>query len=342
VLNRFEDVALLSSLELRVLSTSELAEQRIWAVWALALREGGAETQALVQQVSVGDPSPGVRRALVMVLAGAKALDLMCTIGRDDPAPEVRAQAMQILARMAAVGTVQTEVVVEAFARERETVRIAILGAVEACAPSSLVSLGFDGLLDRHVDVQAEAFEMLMRTGTAPGCRRAWPWLSDAKTDVARAGASRLPRGLTRTQLRTLQQSPLATRIAAICLLAVPIDELFALAKPGEYEVFDTLRGRADFGAAPLAMLVDATLGGAAYGYLEVLHSRLVETKSLEPQFSSHLLKLQRRCLERLETTKATRAERAPHGWRWPRRAHYRAVLAECERLLDELSSRAP
>ena len=51
----------------RLLGSSDSVE-RVWAVWALGLRVS-EEARTLAQHLA-GEPAPGVRRALAVVLAG--------------------------------------------------------------------------------------------------------------------------------------------------------------------------------------------------------------------------------------------------------------------------------
>jgi hypothetical protein len=95
----FADIAQLDTGTLRsVLETGE-APERVRAAWALALRLGGAIRSELVQD-SLTEPHAGVRRHLVVVLAGYQERAVLATLARQDPEAEVRAAACQYLAML--------------------------------------------------------------------------------------------------------------------------------------------------------------------------------------------------------------------------------------------------
>ena len=104
----FEDVRELGDTELRALLDAGRPEQRVWAIWALAMRS--ADVGALGERV---EPDAGVRRNLAVVLAGHGQLDLLVALAKRDPAPEVRAAAMQLVSRFAIDGKLPSSLVAE-------------------------------------------------------------------------------------------------------------------------------------------------------------------------------------------------------------------------------------
>ncbi|AKJ03991.1 HEAT repeat protein [Archangium gephyra] len=78
-----------------LLETGEPPE-RIRAAWALALRLGGTVRPELIQG-SLAEPHPGVRRHLVVVLAGYQERVVLATLARQDFDADVRAVACQYL-----------------------------------------------------------------------------------------------------------------------------------------------------------------------------------------------------------------------------------------------------
>jgi hypothetical protein len=172
----------------RALLAGGAAEERVWAAWRIAIRRGSAMPE-IVAQVR-GEPSPGVRRALVVVLAGHGELDLLVALGRHDPAAEVRAAAMTIVARVAGQGAIDPAVVTDAFAADAG-VRPAILGGIPAGAPGPLRELILRGLVDpgHPHEVRLEAFEAALRLGAYAAAVR---WLVAAGGALSDAACERL------------------------------------------------------------------------------------------------------------------------------------------------------
>ncbi|HEX4449746.1 MAG TPA: hypothetical protein VH143_02695 [Kofleriaceae bacterium] len=185
---RYDDVRSLSQRELRAMLERGRPEERVWALWALALASAPNDLGALVRRA---EPDAGVRRNLAVILAGHGELDLLVALATRDPAPEVRAAAMQLVARFAIDGKLPASLVVErATADGAAAVRIAILGTVFANAPAWLRELARSLLGDPDRDVRYEAFEALVRAGGADAAR-AIAWLDDASDDEARIAVMR-------------------------------------------------------------------------------------------------------------------------------------------------------
>jgi hypothetical protein len=66
--------------------------ERVWAAWSLALKLGAGATPELVSAATT-NPSSGLRRHLIVVLAGYGELDILKTFADCDPDPRVRATA---------------------------------------------------------------------------------------------------------------------------------------------------------------------------------------------------------------------------------------------------------
>jgi hypothetical protein len=136
------------------------ALERVWAVWILALRaRDGAAVAAQIR----GEPNPGVRRALGVVLAGHGHVDLLVALARHDPDAEVRAGAMRLVVRFALAERVPWAVVTEALARDAPPVRVAILGELAARPPAVLRPAIVACLGDDDASVSGEAFELVIR-----------------------------------------------------------------------------------------------------------------------------------------------------------------------------------
>ena len=155
----FDQVRVLGEPELRALIEHGRPEERVWAIWALALRSDDAVGELARRE----EPDAGVRRTLAVLLAGHGELDLLVALARRDPAPEVRAAAMQLVARLALDGRLPTSLVIERAGADGPEVRIAILGVVFAGAPPWLMELAINLLEDREPEVRYEAFEALVR-----------------------------------------------------------------------------------------------------------------------------------------------------------------------------------
>ncbi len=175
----FEQVRELAERELRELLDHGRPEQRVWAIWALALRS----TEAVGELARRAEPEAGVRRTLAVVLAGHGELDLLIALAHRDPAAEVRAAAMQLVARLALDGKLPLALVRERAASDGPEVRIAILGVLFAGAPVWLIELAIGLLEDREPEVQYEAFEALVR---ADQPAHALAWLEELPESAAR------------------------------------------------------------------------------------------------------------------------------------------------------------
>ena len=180
----FDQVRELGESDLRALLEHGLPEERVWAIWALALRSDDG-IAALARRV---EPDPGVRRTLAVLLAGHAEYELLTALARRDPAPEVRAAAMQLVARLALDGTLPTSLVTERAAADGPEVRIAILGVMFVGAPAWLLDLAIVLLDDREPDVRFEAFEALVRCNEPA---HALAWLEELPEGEARIALMR-------------------------------------------------------------------------------------------------------------------------------------------------------
>jgi hypothetical protein len=88
-----------STVQLRELTVRGDAIERVWAIWALALREGRGAHPALLTALE-SEPNPGTRSLCVTVLAGFRDLATLRTIAARDPAAIVRETACQALTRI--------------------------------------------------------------------------------------------------------------------------------------------------------------------------------------------------------------------------------------------------
>jgi hypothetical protein len=168
----FEQANQLDTAALRALLAGDRPEQRVWAMWALALRHQGA--MDMIHRTAL-EPDPGVRRTAVM-LASHGETDLLVALARHDPALLVRASAMQLVTRLAAGGLIDRAVVLEAAQREPE-IQASILAGIEARAPEFLLQIATHVLHCGAAALRLEAFEALIRIGTPASLDIATAWL---------------------------------------------------------------------------------------------------------------------------------------------------------------------
>jgi hypothetical protein len=174
----FEEVSALPSAQLEQLLERGRPEQRLWAIWTLALRTGDGSVALRVEH----EPDAGVRRTLAVILAGHGNTQLLVALARHDPELVVRATAFHLATRLAAGGALDLSVVLDARTRE-PAIRIAVLGAVEPGAPQPLATFAHDQLACGVAEVELEAFEALLRLGGADERAVARAWLL-RQTDI--------------------------------------------------------------------------------------------------------------------------------------------------------------
>ncbi len=272
-LESFDDVRALTEGELHDLLDRGRPEQRVWAIWALALRS----SESVAELGSRREPDAGVRRNLAVVLAGHGQLELLVALAKRDPAPEVRAAAMQLVARFAIDGKLPHALVIERVTADTPDVKIAVLGTVFAGAPDWLAELAEKLLEDRDADVRYEAFEALFRIGRDP---IALVWLEEAPEAETRlslmrwsargrvracaeslSGASRRLRRLLVESVRAASWKDLAPAVGDDVAL------LRALAKRNP-SMFDEL---------PLPVLMRATLREPTAAWVGLVRDRLAQ-----------------------------------------------------------------
>ncbi|HTL38672.1 MAG TPA: hypothetical protein VL326_36325 [Kofleriaceae bacterium] len=200
-LDSFDEVRTLADAELQTLLESGRPEQRVWALWALALRS--THVNDIAEIGTRREPDAGVRRNLAVVLAGHGQVDLLVGLAKRDPAPEVRAAAMQLVSRLAIDGKISPLLVSERVATDATEVRVAVLGTAFENAPPWLVDIAERLLDDRDGEVRYEAFEAMIRVGRQ---LQAMMWLEEAPEAEARLSLMRwAARGRTRECALLLQ-----------------------------------------------------------------------------------------------------------------------------------------
>jgi hypothetical protein len=276
----FEQAMKLDTAALRGLLTGARPEQRVWAMWALALRQHGVPD--LIPRTAV-EPDPGVRRTLAVILASHGETDLLVALARHDPAIAVRASAMQLVTRLAAGGQIDRSVVQEAAQREPE-IQAAILAAVDARAPEFLVAIAVHLVQHGAPELQIEAFEALVRIGTPVGLHRAIAWLGTASPPLAIDACGRWARAETpEAVVRVLASAPAELRVFALqglrdaswSVVEPLVDGDRAVLLRAEYHTHPQL---------PLAILAQLVMEDASVPALDALVKRLEALSSVPPE----------------------------------------------------------
>lgn len=262
----FEQVRELTEASLRTMIDRGRPEERVWAIWALALRS----SQVVGELALETDPDPGVRRTLAVMFAGHGELELLLALARRDPASEVRATAIQLVVRFALDGKVAPELIADAIATDGANVKIAVLSQVFEGVPSWLLGIAIALLEDQEPDVRYEAFEALVRANE-PAHALAWiEQLSDNELRLALmkwSSAARGERSADRLHACAVQLVHASRRTRRLFIEAALAPSWAALAPvigddPTMLMAF-ARRGRELLRHVPSAVLVAATLAYA-------------------------------------------------------------------------------
>lgn len=185
----YRDVVRLDDDALRGLLRGSDPVERVWAIWALGLRASAG--QQLAAHLA-SEPTPGVRRALAVVLAGQGEVDLLVALAQHDPDVHVRASVMRIVVRFAAAGHVPWSVCVDTLA-DAAAVRAAVLGELPEHAPPLVRARVLDALHDDDAEVRVEAFGAAVRMRragwTCDDALRAWLDADPARDRLTRPRA---------------------------------------------------------------------------------------------------------------------------------------------------------
>jgi hypothetical protein len=328
----FDDVRGLGEVELRALLDGGRPEERVWALWALALRSAEesptARNPTIAELARRAEPDPGVRRNLAVILAGHGQLELLVALAGSDPAPEVRGAAMALVARLAADGKLPATFVIQRATTDAPEVRTAVLGTIFASAPDWLADIADRLLGDRDADVRYEAFDALIRCGRTA---IALSWLEEAPEPEARLTLMRWSaRGRVRACAEQLANASRrlrrmlveSVRIASWDDLAPSIGDdpalIRALAR----------RSGAAFDQIPLVALLRATLREPSDSWIVMVRDRLVRLDSPPPDLAPLLPDYRDMCAERITILSAHMTEL--------RRAASDSARSEIEALDDE------
>jgi hypothetical protein len=310
-IDSFEEAAKLDTTVLRGLLDSARPEQRVWALWALALRVP-EQVHGLAQRTAT-EPSPGVRRTLAVILASHGETDLLVALSRHDPVAAVRESAMQLVTRLAAGGTIDRSVVLEAAHRE-PALQGAILAGIDAGAPEFLVDLACALLAAGAPAIQLEAVEALVRVDSPTARARLIAWLRDATESQVIAACRRWqciasPEAIARELAAVPRLRGLG--LEALCAPAWHVVELLA---HGDEDLIRTAALRADIDP-PAHVLARLVLAGQPSMATRRLRAALASLSVAPAELAPLIPELRRHCRSCIDQLRAQMAalERDAH-----------------------------
>lgn len=318
----FEEARALGRDQLVQLLASPRPEQRVWAIWALGLRDDG--------RVEAGDQADaGVRRTMAVVLAGHGEVAALLELATKDPDVHVRETAMQLVTRLAAGGAVPRGVVEELLDRD-PAIRIAALGAIGPGAPQFLISIAHRMLQDPDAEIAGEAFEALLRLDTREGRDAARVWLAgrpDPWTFVTRW----LRAGDMRSLAEATSTTAMDVRGRVLAQLRAPPWDVVELLVGQDLELLRAALGRIDI-AIPATVLARTILRRAHHGFAR----RLVEVLATAGTGRALVAELRAAIAAELD------ADRLRTLWERVRRYADAIELPERRELLDDIINTHP
>jgi hypothetical protein len=268
VVDSFEDVQRLDDGAVKALLERGRPEEKVWAIWTLALRSGDGTVGKRVER----EPDAGVRRTLAVILASHGDTGLLVALARHDPELVVRETAFHLATRLAAGGKVEIGVILEAGQREG-AIRIAVLGALEPGAPPPLVEFAHAQLSCGDPNVELEAFEALVRLDTPAERRAARAWMLRLP-DVALACERWLRVGTPETLADTFMSAGPPARAQVLRQLRAPRWPVVERLVGSDIELLRQVLARTDI-AIPARVLASAILRGEHPGFVDRLTTRL-------------------------------------------------------------------
>ena len=161
----FSDVERLDPEALKALLVEGEPPERVWAAWALGLRHHEGFARNLRATVAE-EPHAGVRRHLVVVLAGAGESRSVRTMAVHDPDERVRATALQYVARLAgAKDHDANDLLAEVLARGAPLLQLGCIAGLRADAPPALWGAAAACVTSADRDLRWAAYEAVMRHG---------------------------------------------------------------------------------------------------------------------------------------------------------------------------------
>jgi hypothetical protein len=159
----FNEVDRLNAAALKALLVGGEPAERVWAAWALGLRHDPGFAHEL-RATAAEEPHAGVRRHLVVVLAGAGESRSVMTMAMHDPDERVRATALQYVARLARPGDADAnEVLARALADGAPVLRLGCIAGLRADAPPRLWQAADACVDSADRDLRWTAYETVVR-----------------------------------------------------------------------------------------------------------------------------------------------------------------------------------
>lgn len=167
VFESYEQVARLSAREASALVSRGDAQERVWASWVVAARYGAEAIDGLVVALA-GEADAGVRRHVLVVLAGLGAVGVVADAAARDADADVRATASRYLARLVEPGHhAEYDLLVARTIDLAPEVRFAVAVALRTDAPPGVVRAAAGLLFDPDPDVR-EAMRQRVDRGDFP------------------------------------------------------------------------------------------------------------------------------------------------------------------------------
>ena len=160
----FREVLELDEARLRTLAAGDDAPERLWAVWALALRQH-PDAAALARAAAGHDPSPGVRAHMALLLVSNGELHAARVLARRDPESLVRAAACRSLARTADPRDAATQELLASAMRtdSASDVHVAIADGLRTDASEGLWRACVDRRADTDDAVRGTVVDAMLR-----------------------------------------------------------------------------------------------------------------------------------------------------------------------------------
>jgi len=161
----FAEVKRLDADALKSLLVAGEPPERVWAAWELGLRHDRAFAREL-PATAAEEPHAGVRRHLVVVLAGAGEIRSVLTMAVHDPDDRVRATALQYVARLAQPGDAEAnDLLGRTLAGGTPPLRLGCIAGLRADAPVRLWNAVDACVSDPDRALRWAAYEAVMRHG---------------------------------------------------------------------------------------------------------------------------------------------------------------------------------
>lgn len=236
---------------LRALVERGDAPDRVFALWALASRQGaGAVTPRVVRE-----PSAGVRRHLCAVLAGGE-IELLTAMARIDPDAGVRATASRLVTRLAAGGRVPWAEVIERL--DDPASHLAVLNELTDGAPRALLPRVLRLVRAEELEVALAALGAIFRMAPDAAPEAAVDALGSA-TEEQKRGVLAIWASHAEADAihRALRDAPITSRLAAIAFFARSWSDLASEARDDDPRIRAAVQDACggDLDAVPLEVL---------------------------------------------------------------------------------------